>query len=57
MDPHLNVTISLVTIAHFTVTGENKAGIDLVLIQSFLICYVSNVNLILTMSRLCSEEN
>ena len=33
-------------IAHFTVTGENKGGVDLVLIQPFLLFYVNHVVLI-----------
>jgi len=28
-------------IAHFTVTDENEAGVDLVLIQPFLLYYVN----------------
>ena len=35
-------------IAHFTVTGENEAGVDLVLIQSSLLYYVNNVFHLLT---------
>ena len=34
--------------AHFTVTGENEAGVDLVLIQTFLLYYINNVFLMLT---------
>ena len=34
--------------AHFTVTGENEAGVDLVLIQTFLLYYVNSVFLMLT---------
>ena len=29
--------------AHFTVTGANEAGVDLVLIQPFLLYYVNHV--------------
>ena len=36
------------TIAHFTVAGENEAGVDLVLIQPFLLYYVNHVFLMLT---------
>ena len=36
------------SIAHFTVTGENEAGVDLVLIQPFLLYYVNHVFLMLT---------
>ena len=35
-------------IAHFTVAGENEAGVDLVLIQPFLLYYVTHVFLMLT---------
>ena len=35
-------------IAHFTVTGENKAGLDLGLIQPFLLYYVNHVVLMPT---------
>ena len=35
-------------IAHFTVEGENEAGVDLVLIQPFLLYYVNHVFLMLT---------
>ena len=35
-------------IAHFTVAGENEAGVDLVLIQPFLLYYVNHVFLMLT---------
>ena len=31
------------TVAHFTVTGENKAGVDLVLIQNVLPNYLNHV--------------
>ena len=34
--------------AHFTVTGENEAEVDLVLRQTFLLYYVNQVFLILT---------
>ena len=30
------------TVAHFTVTGENKAGVDLVLIQNVLLYYLNH---------------
>ena len=36
------------TIVHFTVAGGNKAGVDLVLIQPLLLCYVNHVVLMLT---------
>ena len=36
------------SIAHFTVAGENEAGVDLVLIQPFLLYYVNHVFLMLT---------
>ena len=35
-------------IAHFTVAGENEGGVDLVLIQPFLLYYVNHVFLMLT---------
>jgi len=35
-------------IAHFTVTGENEVGVELVLTQPFLLYYVNHVVLILT---------
>ena len=35
-------------IVHFTVTGGNEAGVDLVLIQPFLLCYVNHFVLMLT---------
>ena len=35
-------------IAHFTVAGETEAGVDLVLIQPFLLYYVNHVFLMLT---------
>ena len=34
-------------IVHFTVRGGNEAGVDLVLIQPFLLCYVNHVVLML----------
>ena len=34
--------------AHFTVTGANEAGVDLVLIQPFLLYYVNHVVVMLT---------
>ena len=34
-------------IAHFTVTVGNEAGVDLVLIQPCLLCYVNHVFVIL----------
>ena len=36
------------TIALFTVSGGNEAGIDLVLIEPFLLCYVHHVVVTLT---------
>ena len=33
----------LLQIAHFTVTGENEAGVDLVLIQPFLLYHGNHV--------------
>ena len=35
-------------IVHFTVTGENEAGVDHVLIQPFLLYYVNHVVLMVT---------
>ena len=35
-------------IAHFTVTGANEAGVDLGLIQPFLLYYVNHVVVMLT---------
>ena len=43
-----NVMFSWFWIAHFTVTGGNEAGVDLVLIQPFLLFYVNHVVLMLT---------
>ena len=42
----MRATIS--KIAHCTVAGENEAGVDLVLIQPFLLYYVNHVFLMLT---------
>ena len=39
---------SFASIAHFTVAGENEAGVDLVLIQPFLLYYVNHVFRMLT---------
>ena len=36
------------TMAHFTVSGGNEAGVDLVLIQPFLLSYAHHVVLTLT---------
>ena len=38
----------MVSIAHFTVSGENEAGVDLVLIQTFFLYHVNQVFRILT---------
>ena len=38
----------LIVIAHFTVTGGKEAGVDLVLVQTFLLNYVNHVFLMLT---------
>ena len=38
----------MLCIAHSTVTGGNKAVVDLVLIQTFLLCYVNHVVLMVT---------
>ena len=35
-------------IAHFTVKGGNEAGVDLVLIQPFLLYYVNHIVVMLT---------
>ena len=35
-------------VSHFTFTSENEAGVDLVLIQPFLLCYVNHDFLMLT---------
>ena len=43
-----NVMFSWFWIAHFKVAGENEAGVDLVLIQPFLLYYVNHVFLMLT---------
>ena len=43
-----DVNVSILEIAHFTVAGENEAGVDLVLIQPFLLYYVNHVFLMLT---------
>ena len=45
--PHL-LWKYVLCIAHSTVTGGNKAVVDLVLIQTFLLCYVNHVVLMLT---------
>ena len=42
------INTSTPLIVHFTVTGENEAGVDLVLIQPFLLCYVNHIFLMLT---------
>ena len=39
-------------IAQFTLTGENEVGVDLVLIQPFLLYYVNHFVLMLTSSIL-----
>ena len=36
------------SIAHLTLTGGNEAGVDLVLLQPFLLYYVNHVALMLT---------
>ena len=41
-------SLIIYSIVHFTVTGENEAGVDLVLIQPFLLCYENHVVLMLT---------
>ena len=38
----------MLCIAHSTVIGGNKAVVDLVLIQTFLFCYVNHVVLMVT---------
>ena len=38
----------MLCIAHSTVTGGNKAVVDLVLIQTFLLCYVNHAVLMVT---------
>jgi len=38
----------MVRIVHFTATAENEAGVDLVLIQPFLLYYVNHVVLMLS---------
>ena len=43
--------LDYLAIAHFTVAGENKAGIDLVLIQPFLLSYVNHVFLIRVVTK------
>ena len=40
--------LGFLLIAHFTVTGGNEAGVDLVLIQPFLLYYVNHVVVMLT---------
>ena len=52
MSDTVSVHSSLNIIAHFTVTGENEVDIDLVLIQPFLLYYVSHFVLMLTSSIL-----
>ena len=44
--------VRLFAIVHFTVTGENEAGVDLVLIQPFLLYYVNHVILIVMLTRI-----
>jgi len=39
---------TVLTIAHFTVTGANKAGVDFGLIRPFLLYYVNHVVVMLT---------
>ena len=48
MAPFLVHQMLLIAIAHFTVTGGNEAGVDLVLVQPFLLYYVNRVFLMLT---------
>ena len=50
---------SVHAIAHFTVSSENEAGVDLVLIQTFLYYYVNQVFLMLTTNffRIISIRN
>ena len=40
--------LGFLLIANFTVTGGNEAGVDLVLIQPFLLYYVNHVVLMLS---------
>ena len=40
--------LGFLLIAHFTATGGNEAGVDLVLIQPFLLYYVNHVVLMLS---------
>ena len=40
--------LGFLLIAHFTITGGNEAGVDLVLIQPFLLFYVHHVVLMLS---------
>ena len=41
-------TGKMVRIVHFTITAENETGVDLVLIQPFLLYYVNHDALMLT---------
>ena len=40
--------LGFLLIAHFTITGGNETGVDLVLIQPFLLFYVHHVVLMLS---------
>ena len=46
--PHSMSLVTIQAIAHFTVTGENEARVDLVLLQPFLLYYVNHVVLMIT---------
>ena len=42
-NPAISLTLKSNSIAHFSVTVGNKAGVDLVLIQPFLLYYANHV--------------
>ena len=48
LSKHWNFWLCMATIAHFTVTVANEAGVDLVLIQPFLLYYAKLVVVMLT---------
>ena len=43
MEKTTTITTTVYSTDHFTVTGGNEAGVDLVLIQPFLLYYVNHV--------------
>ena len=47
----MRVVQDLLSIAHFTVTGGNKAGVDLVLLQPFLLYHINQVILLISIRK------